>query len=682
MALRLVEWVGAVGLGWTAIMRVLLIEDDRHLGDTLQRALVQEGYVVDWLTDAEQADVAVRMGEVDLMILDRRLPGRSGVEWLRDLRGRGCAIPVLMLTALSEVDQRVVGLDAGADDYLAKPFDLSELLARLRALSRRGSVAPSTDLVVGNLRLDRGSRAVFLADEPVELTVFEVGILEKLMDNQGRYVSKAALVDALYGLGREVTENAVEAHVSRLRKRIGKDRIRTLRGGRLSAAGMSRSLRRRLVVMGSAWGGVVLVMLGLAIYHVSQAILWDVTDARLRAEALTVAALVTGETQTDGPWADYHYETYGRSIQVWVDGEPVLATDRVCCERPAASGWSEARAPDGTEWRIYGLRSGSVHVVVAQDLSVVFWLSDRLLVRALLPFLLILPVAAGLLFWAVGRALRPLDSLAEQVAARSSEDLSPLAVDVVAEVEPLVDAFNGFARRLGDRLHHERGFTANAAHELLTPLAAIKSEAQLARRTGATDPSTWQGIEQRVDRASHLVEQLVALSRVDHGLPEREPVDLGRLLQDLVAEHGHRIDEKGLDFELELGPCRAVQGAPQAIRSALRNLLDNALGYVPERGKVRVALQEHGNKAVVAFESSGDTIPESLRTRLFERFVRGPGEERSGSGLGLSIVQESGRAAPWCGPSRCAVFRTRQSIRADPAVPIDQRGDMSSTWAA
>ncbi len=211
-------------------MRALLIEDDPHLGDTLCRALEGEGYVVDWLTSAEQGQVALESTEVDLMVLDRRLPGISGERWLRRLRAAGFRIPVLMLTALGEVGQRVEGLDAGADDYLAKPFDLDEVLARLRALARRRTVEPTSVLTVGELELDRASRAVRLRGEAIELSSLEVSLLEKLMDHAGTYVTKSRLADSVYGFGQDVTDNAVEAIVSRLRKRLGRQVIRTLRG--------------------------------------------------------------------------------------------------------------------------------------------------------------------------------------------------------------------------------------------------------------------------------------------------------------------------------------------------------------------------------------------------------------------------------------------------------------------
>lgn len=211
-------------------MRALLIEDDSHLGDTLRRALEAEGYVVDWLTSAEQGQVALESTEVDLMILDRRLPGISGEQWLRRLRAEGFRTPVLMLTALGEVGQRVEGLDAGADDYLAKPFDLEEVLARLRALARRRTVEPTSVLTVGDLELDRASRTVSLHGEAVELSALEVSLLEKLMDHAGSYVTKSRLADSVYGFGQEVTDNAVEAMISRLRKRLGRETIRTLRG--------------------------------------------------------------------------------------------------------------------------------------------------------------------------------------------------------------------------------------------------------------------------------------------------------------------------------------------------------------------------------------------------------------------------------------------------------------------
>ena len=212
-------------------MRILLVEDDKMLSDALSRALVQSAYAVDAVHTGEQADDALVMQAYDLVILDIGLPGLSGLEVLRRLRERKLQVPVLMLTALDTLADRVRGLDQGADDYLAKPFDLPELEARVRALLRRGNASPLY-LQHGRLKLDTVGRRVFHDDSPVELSARELAVLELLMLREGRVVSKEHMVNHLYGWGDEVGANAIEVYVYRIRKKLEPlgCEIRTVRG--------------------------------------------------------------------------------------------------------------------------------------------------------------------------------------------------------------------------------------------------------------------------------------------------------------------------------------------------------------------------------------------------------------------------------------------------------------------
>ena len=212
-------------------MRILLVEDDKMLSDALSRALVQSAYAVDAVHTGEQADHALVMQTYDLVILDIGLPGLSGLEVLRRLRDRRLTVPVLMLTALDTLADRVRGLDLGADDYLAKPFDLPELEARVRALLRRGQGSPLF-LQHGRLKLDTVGRRVFHDDTPVELSARELAVLELLMMREGRVVSKEHMVNHLYGWGDEVGANAIEVYVYRIRKKLEPlgCEIRTVRG--------------------------------------------------------------------------------------------------------------------------------------------------------------------------------------------------------------------------------------------------------------------------------------------------------------------------------------------------------------------------------------------------------------------------------------------------------------------
>lgn len=213
-------------------MRVLLVEDDPILADGLKRILLRSHYIVTHESNGREADRLLTNNQYELVILDMGLPEMDGGEILRRLRQRNVKVPVLILTARDKVEDRVQGLDSGADDFLAKPFDLLELEARIRALLRRGQSAGSALLQVGELCLDTVGHRAILNGAPLDLSARELSVLEVLMMRADRVVSKEVLSEQLSVLGEEMTLNAVEVYVHRLRKKIvvGNVNIRTLRG--------------------------------------------------------------------------------------------------------------------------------------------------------------------------------------------------------------------------------------------------------------------------------------------------------------------------------------------------------------------------------------------------------------------------------------------------------------------
>jgi two-component system OmpR family response regulator len=213
-------------------MRILLAEDDSVLADGLTRSLRQSGYVTDCVSNGQEADNALSAQDFDLLILDLDLPKMSGLDVLSRLRSRDSRIPVLILTAGDSVEQRVKALDLGADDYMAKPFALSELEARVRALTRRGAGGGPTIIKHGPLSFDQVGRIAYLHEHMLDLSARELGLLEVLLQRSGRLVSKDQLVDHLCEWGEEVSNNAIEVYVHRLRKKIETDgvRIATVRG--------------------------------------------------------------------------------------------------------------------------------------------------------------------------------------------------------------------------------------------------------------------------------------------------------------------------------------------------------------------------------------------------------------------------------------------------------------------
>lgn len=211
-------------------MRVLLIEDDEVLGEAVRDHISADGHAVDWMKRLDDAGEARAAMPYDLVLLDLNLPDGKGLDFLRAMRKRGDATPVIILTAMDQLSTRIDGLNAGADDYLVKPFDLHELTARLGAVARRYGGNPNPLLTVGPLEIDQARHLALVDGRSLDLTAREWAVLERLAQHPGTLVSKTQIEDALFAFGAEIESNAVEVYVSRLRKKIGADLIHTSRG--------------------------------------------------------------------------------------------------------------------------------------------------------------------------------------------------------------------------------------------------------------------------------------------------------------------------------------------------------------------------------------------------------------------------------------------------------------------
>lgn len=211
-------------------MRLLLVEDDPMIGAGVQRALRDEGYTVDWVHDGVAAALAIAGNPYAVVLLDLGLPRRDGISLLEQLRSAGNTIPVLIMTARDAVADRIRGLDAGADDYLVKPFDLDELSARVRALQRRQRGTASPLITIGGLQIDPASHQVTLDAKPVRLAAREFALLCALAEQPGKPLSRAQLEERIYGWDQEVESNTIEVHIHALRRKLGAEWIRNLRG--------------------------------------------------------------------------------------------------------------------------------------------------------------------------------------------------------------------------------------------------------------------------------------------------------------------------------------------------------------------------------------------------------------------------------------------------------------------
>jgi two-component system response regulator QseB len=211
-------------------MRLLLVEDDSMIGEAARQGLRQEGHTVDWVRDGREAEAAVAAAPYDAVLLDLGLPRRDGLAILKSWRARGVGVPVLIITARDAVSDRVAGLDAGADDYLVKPFDLDELSARVRAVARRRSGRAESVVRIGELEIDTASRQVRWKGAEVNLSPREYALLEALANRPGAFLTRAQLEERLYGWDEEIASNAVEVHIHALRRKLDPELIRNVRG--------------------------------------------------------------------------------------------------------------------------------------------------------------------------------------------------------------------------------------------------------------------------------------------------------------------------------------------------------------------------------------------------------------------------------------------------------------------
>jgi two-component system OmpR family response regulator len=211
-------------------LRVLLIEDDHVLGAAIRDHVLASGHAVDWMQRLDDARLALKSVSYELVLLDLNLPDGRGLDLLRELRATGSKVPVIITTAQDQVAIRIEGLNSGADDYLVKPFDLAEMGARIAAVARRYGGDPSPEISAAGLTVDIGRRVATINGKPADLTAREWAVLERLFARRGAVVTKSEIEDSLYAFGAEVESNAVEVYVSRLRKKLGKDFVKTIRG--------------------------------------------------------------------------------------------------------------------------------------------------------------------------------------------------------------------------------------------------------------------------------------------------------------------------------------------------------------------------------------------------------------------------------------------------------------------
>ncbi|CAM5186671.1 histidine kinase [Bosea thiooxidans] len=443
------------------------------------------------------------------------------------------------------------------------------------------------------------------------------------------------------------------------------------------------SLRARLfVILVAATSAIWLVATGW-IYLGTKRELEHVLDTRLQEAARMVASLVRddgGSAQaaiaaspsTGGDGAGYERQL---SCQIWsLGGRLVAASTEAPAERltERGTGFSDS-VINGEPWRVYAIEDPAkgVRVLVGDRLGLRERLVQDLVLGLVAPAVLMLPFFAWLIWLSVGRGLAPLKQIASDLKRRAADDLRPVQARVADEIRPVMEALNGLFRRLEAARRHEREITAFAAHELRTPLAGIRTQAQIAKAADDREMrlSALDRIIEGVDRTARLVSQLLALARLDSGAGRqvREPVNLGQLLREIERER-----TRG-DQAVEIDPALdrlVVEGDPDRLRLALRNLHENACGQSPPRGLVRWGLAGQGG---IAVEDEGPGIPPDEIPLVTQRFYRGRGTKVAGSGLGLAIVEAalagSGGALAFAKPTSGQGLRAEIAFREARSIP-------------
>ena len=356
----------------------------------------------------------------------------------------------------------------------------------------------------------------------------------------------------------------------------------------------------------------------------------------------------------DAPRAEGHYYETKIAFQVWNADRHLLvrsASAPAAPFAPLAAGYSD-QDYENVKWRVFTLPSGNLWIQVAERSDIRTELSEKLAFAAAEPLVIGIPVLLLLLALLIGYGLAPLGKLAQQIEARQADALTPVALPrVPAEIAPVLDALNGLLGRLTSALERERRFTADAAHELRTPLAGLKVHAQNAAR--AASPAERQASLDRMlvalDRTIRLAEQMLAYNRAaaTAAQPERKPVSLRQLAGEAIETLQPRIAARRLRVTMACTPVAGtaeVQGDRQKLASLVGNLLDNAARYAPDGSAIDVVLRAERGEVTLEVVDQGPGIPEDLRARVFESYYRIPGTDGGGSGLGLAIVREVARA--------------------------------------
>jgi heavy metal sensor kinase len=694
-------------------VRILVVEDERKLAHVLMSALQAEHYDVVLAPTGEDGFFRANAETFDLVLLDLMLPGRNGLEILQTLRKRQVQTPVLILTARDGVEDRVQGLDLGADDYLVKPFALPELLARIRALLRRGRGSEILRFKVADLELDLVTRRATRAGELIDLTAREFELLEYLLRHQGHVVSREMLAREVWKEPRRATpiDNVIDVQITRLRRKVdaeGYQRlIHTVRGVGLHAPSGRAMIRRwaSASIRARLTGWYALVLLAMLIVYATATYLavrhefLEQLDEQLHEDFETAEARLTRTPDGRIAWRDEEHHDANhepeRVFEVWsANGQQLHRSGAAVPLPPAAlaavssSYHYETVNASGERWRTLTAPvtvAGPVVLRVSRsEERVLAQLWEVLVVLVLgLPVIVLLAGVGGYVL--ALRALQPIDHLANEAHRITAEHLHQrLSVpNQRDEIGHLAAVINDTLARLESSFDQLRRFTADASHELRTPLAVVRGigEAAVAeRRTPLEYEEAIGSILEEVDRMSNLVDTLLRLSRGDAGTITltHEPTNLGDLAREAASSLGILAEERNQALALDINDGPIVSVDRLVLREALTNVLDNAIKYSPPGSTVGIRVERIDDRAVIAVADQGPGVPPEHRERIFDRFFRidqSRTRNGGGAGLGLAIAKwavgmHGGEITVQDGPHGGSEFRIVL-----PIAPIDHASD-------
>ena len=655
-------------------MKILIIEDDLDAASYLVKAFREAGHTTEHASDGESGLFMASENSYDVLIVDRMLPKRDGLSVISELRKRDVNTPVLILSALGQVDDRVTGLRAGGDDYLPKPYSFTELLARVEVLGRRRG-SPDQDMVyrVGDLELDRLSHNVRRNGKEILLQPREFRLLEYLMKYAGQVVTRTMLLENVWDYHFDPQTNVIDVHVSRLRSKIEKDfdkpllrRLMTERVGAIRN-GRFRTLYRNTAVRLSALYLILFAVCAAALVFYVTSISEDQLRQRMKASVEEEVQVLNDIFSSGGIQAllsvlENLSNQPGANLYVIAAPNGELLAGNVARLQPGVidrEGWTDSpflysrfgeRAGGEKHMavaRIFFLENGA-RILVGRDLGEPE--NARLLVRrALMLALGIMGLGALIIWFAIGRtALQRIDRMSGAAQNIMAGDLSQrLPVSGAGdEFDRLSVSLNAMLARMERLDEGLRQVSDNIAHDLKTPLTRLrnKAESALASDSSDTHAAALEDVIAESDQLIRTFNALLMISRVEAGsaVAEMTEIDLGAVAGEVAELYEPLAEDEGLAIVArELASGCMVRGNRELVGQVISNLIDNAIKYGSggEPAEIAVIVKRAGGAIILEVVDHGSGIPEEKYEEATKRFVRlDESRSKPGTGLGLALA--------------------------------------------